>query len=552
MVHSLDAMRGPATWMERLLVVAGIVECGVALVVAFSGGGQWRLGPLLLSATDASRPAIVACLLFAFRLLLRPPRRIRSLLAALLAALAAALVLQSTLRRVGDGAEYVAMAVNLSRGSRPSLTPAQLAAAGAFFPGDTGFRLDLPELVGSDGRQDFPHFWLYSLLAAPFVRAATAAGASPMAGFCALNVVLLAAALAVAMWRYGPVPTLFVVAGPVLWWVDKAHTEALTVSALTVGIALLSPAPWWSLVVLGIGTAQNPPLAVAWIIVLATALATRGLKERRVWLGAAAGAAVAAIHPLYYAVRLGRLSGLTEGLDRHWPSARELLTVLIDPNVGILVLDPFLTVALVAALVYACRRVPRNLRAADHLAATGIAAALLIVFAQTTNFNSGGTPGPSRYGLWLLPLALPFLGDVPERAAWGRGLALASLIWCCVVFAPRRPDHYLQPTPIASRLWSTWPALDNPVAEVFAERVSGREPSPPPPVATADCSKVLLAGRDGQPAWPSRCTPAPAPAFCLESGALCYANRSGAGYGFSRAPSGPAWRRTHVPAGQGN
>jgi hypothetical protein len=551
MVHSLDAMRGPATWMERLLVVAAIFEAGVALVVAITGGGQRRLGPLLLSATDATRPAIAACLLVAIKLLLQPPRRFRAVLVVVLAALAAALIVQSSFRRVGDGAEYVAMAVNLSRGSRPSLTPVQLAAVGTFFPGDTGFHLDMPELVGSDGRQDFPHFWLYSLLAAPLVRIAMAAGASPMAGFCALNVLLLAAALSVAMWRYGAVPTLFVVAGPVIWWIDKAHTEVMTVTVLTVAIALLSPAPWWSLVVLGVGAAQNPPLAAVWVIVLAAALAIRGLKAPRVWLGAAAGAAIAAVHPLYYAVRLGRLSGLLEGLDRHWPSVRELLTVLIDPNVGILVMDPFLAAALIAGLVYAWRRAPGNLRAADHIAAAGIGTALLVVFAQTTNFNSGGTPGPSRYGLWLLPLALPLLADVPERAAWWRVLAAASLVWCAIVFAPRRPDHYLEPTPLASRLWSSWPALDNPVAEIFAERVSGREPSPSPPIATRDCSKVLLAGRGGQPVWPERCQPTPAPTFCLESGALCYANRTEAGYSFSRAPSGPAWRRTHLAAGAG-
>ena len=29
-----------------------------------------------------------------------------------------------------------------------------------------------PDLVGRDGRQDLPHFWLYPLLAAPLVKAA--------------------------------------------------------------------------------------------------------------------------------------------------------------------------------------------------------------------------------------------------------------------------------------------------------------------------------------------------------------------------------------------
>ena len=33
------------------------------------------------------------------------------------------------------------------------------------------------------------------------------------------------------------------------------------------------------------------------------------------------------MHPLYYEIRLGIWSTLTHGVDRHWPSLRELTTV---------------------------------------------------------------------------------------------------------------------------------------------------------------------------------------------------------------------------------
>ncbi len=531
-------------WAVRLLTVAAAVELAVALLIVLTGGFEWR-GVVSITATDPTRPAIVACLLLALRLMVRPPRLMGPLLVVLLLPLVALLLAQSNMRRVGDGAEYVAMAMNFAHGQPPSLTPAEITRASAVFVGDDGFDLVMPAFRGADGRQDFPHFWLYSLLAAPFVRVALAMGVHPVAGFTALNLLLLSCALFAIMWRYGAMPALLLVAGPILWWVDKAHTEAFTFALLTAAIVLLPSTPWWSLVLIGLGAAQNPPLLLAWGVVVLAAFVARGLRDRRVWAGAFAGAALAAMHPLYYWLRLGRWSGLIEGVDRHVPSLRELLTVAIDPNVGIFVLDPFLTVALLVALALVLARAPRRLRSVDHLAALGMAVALLVAFAQTTNFNSGGTPGPSRYGLWLLPLTLPLLGDVPDGAGWARGLVAASMIWCVVFFAPRAPDHYLEPTPIALRLWTTWPGLDNPIAEVFAERLTGKDPSPPPPIATAGCEKVLLFGPGGPPAWPASCQAVPAPDFCQRQGALCYANRDGSGYDFTEAPSGPAWWRGH-------
>jgi hypothetical protein len=545
-------MRRLDGWIERLLAAGAVLGCAVALAIAVTGGGQWRVGPVAISATDPIRPLVVACVLFALRLLARPPSGppVR-LVALILVPLAGVLLVQSTFRRVGDGAEYVAMAVNLAHGHRPSLTPSERGSVGVYFPGDDGFDLDMPALVGRDGRQDFPHFWLYSLLAAPFVSLSMALGATPLAGFLTLNVLLLGGALFLVLRRYGAVPTLFLGAGPILWWLDKAHTEVLTFAVLAASVSLLSSAPWWSLVIVGVGAAQNPPLAVAWVVIAVVAALTRGLGERRLWLGAATGAAIAAVHPLYYAIRLGTWSGLTEGFDRHWPSIRELSTVVIDPNVGIVVADFVLPLALVVALVLVLRRGVRTSPVADHVAVAAIGAALIVVFSQTTNFNSGGTPGPSRYGIWLLPLGLPLLGELPAVAWWGRALVAASLVWCTVVFAPRQPDHYLRPTWLAMHLWTSWPAADNPLAEIFAERLSGREPSPAPPVATPDCQKVLLEGPGGEPAWPPACAPVPAPDSCRDEGALCYANRHGGGYVFTPAPSGPAWRRLHRSSGAG-
>jgi hypothetical protein len=107
-----------------------------------------------------------------------------------------------------------------------------------------------------------------------------------------------------------------------------------------------------------------------------------------------------------------------------------------------------------------------------------------------------------------------------------------------ILFAPARPENYLQPTRLGAALWHRWPAADNPLVEIFSERVSAAQPAPQPPLATPACEKVLIIGRgNGSPTgWPGRCEPETAPPFCREVGVLCYANRTNGEYAFTRLP----------------
>ena len=146
----------------------------------------------------------------------------------------------------------------------------------------------------------------------------------------------------------------------------------------------------------------------------------------------------------------------------------------------------------------------------------------------------------SRYALWLLPLAVPFLRRVHllTPQAWRRGLigvAALSAIVNAWIFHPSVPECTYEPTPAAAYLWTRHPGWQNPVPEVFSECLL-HQSEPSAPVATAGCEKVLILGNgNGKALWPIPCFPDQVPAWCQKQGALCYANRSGETYDFSPA-----------------
>jgi hypothetical protein len=470
-------------------------------------------------------------------------------LLAAVAVLLLALAATSRVKRIGDGSEYLAMALQLASLRAPAIEQSEIPAVIAYertVGGGFGFfteSFNYPQLLGADGRRDFPHFWFYSALAAPGVALARAVGTTPVAGFVLANVALFLVALAVAVPRVGRAGSLLLFLGPVLWWIDKVHTEVFTFSLLAIGVSLAGDAPWWSMVAFAAAATQNLPIAIAIPIVAGvTVLARRDrLRDRRFWLGVAASLALAALHPIYYLARLGvpEPQMLVGGVSAHVPRLTEMGAFVWDPNIGIMTNIPALAPVVVAAAILLVWRRGRHAVEPAIVVAAALAVVLLLAFAQTPNVNSGGTPGPARYGLWLVPLATPILAAAERHGGrtWRRGIvtiALVSCVWTVVTYHPRRPEAFLQPTMLAAYLWEHHPVLDRPLPEVFAERVTAMDILTPPfpPAATPSCSKVLLV--EGR--WPKHCAPVAVPGACAAAGEYCYANRRSDGtYGFSWA-----------------
>lgn len=455
------------------------------------------------------------------------------------AAFALLLVVLSPLRLVGDGHEYVGMAVSIVTLGSAAPAPEELEALEQRLAADgvPMFHDALHE--GSDGRLHFRHFWMYSALAAPFVGVVMLLDAHPAWGFTLLNIALLSAAAGLLAARAGGLPTAFLFVGPIIWWIDKAHPEAFVFALMVGGFALLDDQPGGALIAWGLAAAQYPPLVLLPVLGLAGVLWQRpeSRTDRR-FLAAAAGAfAVAALHPALSLWRLGVVSPLVFwGAPATLPGWRAWTAVYTDLNIGLLVNFPFLAVVTVL-LVVRHRRLPQE-KAGDTLgsesvrrrawgATTALAAALLLpfAFAQTTNVNHGGTPGISRYALWLIPLAVPLLlaasGRHKAPPGWLAATVAVSIAWCLLYYHPARAESYEEPTRAAAVVWRYAPRLSSPLPEVFAERLTHRAPGLLP-IATPSCSKVLLI----EGAWPAPCSPAATmPESCRQPAALCYADR---------------------------
>jgi hypothetical protein len=495
-------------------------------------------------------------------------RRLRASLFVLYFLLLVILISQSPPRKTGDALDYMALTLNLSRFDPPSLSDQQIVWTDQRFNqiehGYQDLRVE-PYMIRSlkDGRSDFQHFWFYSALAVPPLWLTDALGLSPTSAFTLLNVILLLAAFWVVSGKLDCFFTLFLFWSPILWWVDKAQTEVFTFSLLAMAFALLADQPWWSMVLFGAAATQNPPIAFGVVFAALAALLIWGkeaLRDKRLWAGGVAASALALLNPLYFYTHVGVVMPIVKGGGAivHWPSLGEARSFIFDPNIGLVANFPLFAPVLAAVLAALLLKNRARLRSLSIWVAVAAGLVFLYAFSQTLNFNHGGTPHMSRYDLWLIPLAVPLLLEAdrafgPAARRWMAPVAVISCAVSIVHAQPRVPEDCFHPTPLARYLWSRYPSLDNPLPEIFVERLRQKDAGfwetyasqgckaalAYLPTATPECSKIFLVGHEPVP--PPCAVPALPPA-CQKLAAFCYANRSGNGYHFTTPPMGQIQR----------
>ena len=453
---------------------------------------------------------------------------------------------------VGDSGEYLVYALNFASLRGPSLKSRDLdhlkQQVVEYAP-----ELDHPDfyrnaIAGRGGRRDFMHFWFFSLCATPFVWLAQAVRVPPVYGFFGLNLTVLLVAIWVAVPRIGQALTLLLFASPLIWWIDKAHTEMFTVSLLAVTMLLIRDKPWWAMVAAGIASTQYPPFAALVMLVAGAAVvARRGLiADRRFQWGLAAGCALAILHPAYYYVRHGTPSLLLSVSNTGTPGWAELSAVLFDPDIGLVASFPVLPIVVGAALILVLSKRARAVLTADAVVSALLAALLLVVTGRKDNVHHGATPSLSRYALWFIPLAIPLLREAAAlgTAVWRRfawGAAIVSALVSIFAFHPIVVQNSREPTWLAEYLWTRHPAWNNPLPEVFAEAFS-RSDETWAPTFTDRCEKILVGvPADSPPGaaaglWPVPCFPVGLPMRCRSEGVWCYANRLDGEYAFTPAP----------------
>ena len=460
--------------------------------------------------------------------------------------LALSLIAGSSPRLVGDGREYLAQAINFASFHGPGIRPRDLeeiqAEMARFDPSLAGWDIRGATVADAHRNRDFQHFWFYALLAAPGLWVTRLLAVAPTLSFTAVNLAVLGIALWVALPRIGAAGALLLFVSPLVWWIDKPHTEAFTFSLLVITFAECERRPWWSMVAAGLAATQNPPIAPLIVLVwLATVLHDRtALTDRRVVAGALGGLAFAVLHPLYTFAHHHTPSLLLTATRSGVPSFATLSTVVLDPTVGLIGNFPVLLIVVLAAAIALSCRFPSLLFARGIAVAAASGVVFLLAFSRTTNVHHGGTPGVSRYAVWLIPLAVPLLATMNEVQSrlWRRFLwaaALTSAAASIAAFRPSVPENSREPTLLASFLWTRLPSWNNPLPEVFSETLLHLDDLWVP-VATDGCEKILVGGMSQDAAWPVPCYPAPLPPMCRGSGILCYANRNDRGYQFTIAP----------------
>jgi hypothetical protein len=418
-------------------------------------------------------------------------------------------------RANGDCREYVLMARAFASHGTPDIRKEDVAwlvrtepFLGRVVPAERLTDDRVPEVIphlklAPSGHFYSLHFWLYSLLAAPFIWLTDALGFRPLTALTTVNACAASAVVTyLVMFFRGTVsavvaPLLFLGSGT-LFYLHWPGPEVLTAASVLVatlsglrgniGIGMLAG---------GLAAVQNPSAGGVILLVGGHWLALR-FGQLPAWVDGwcavpvdarqltCIGAAVAVLLLPYafFLATFGRPSLIAElgtdlqliGLERTW-------SLLFDLNQGMFSGMPGLFLALVLLGTLASLR--RLRRAGAHLPprAALVGGAFVVMIVPTLsihNWNSGGVVF-HRYCTWLsMPLVGAVMVLVPQLSVRAQrylvgSFAVAQAAVVATNGLSAEPTLYMQHGTLARYVLQHWPSGYNPIPEIFIERTLGRE-----------------------------------------------------------------------------
>jgi hypothetical protein len=430
--------------------------------------------------------------------------------------------------RVGDGSEYYALFLAWRNTLRPFMTPASWAQYSALF--DSGAiramvplqqLMDMFPALRLGTTADTNHFWAYSGLTAFLSLIPSAAGIklTPHSAFLFAHAVLFAMvsvmAVRLAGWKGLGGVLLLTVCSPMIWFMDKVHTEFFTFCFVLAGVIACSSSQFFAAaLLLAVASTQNISFAAVAFVPLLIDLYRRKHRTYSFFevVALAFSALLVFVHPLYYFFRYGVVDpqflagGAKIGLN-----LKIAYIWLFDPDVGLFPNWPLGIVLAVYGLVVLKRPRTNSQSVWNYVFFSACYLAInLPVQSSTENINSGGTPGLARYATWYIPLFYPVgasLVGAFVRASRLQKAIVAVLIVLCLgfTFKYQRPQvseaGYISPSPVSRLIQTYLPGAYNPPAEIFKGRYGGIGEDPELQDAYAvigpDCRKVLLNGGNG-------------------------------------------------------
>lgn len=417
---------------------------------------------------------------------------------------------------VGDGLEYACTAHSFAQTGRPFARDWVLAECAKL----TGWPLDsvVPGFVATGAAYDAIHFWLVSLLAAPFWALMYNSGNNPLQSFTILHL-LIGCVLAFALPRImrvseGTIALLITFCSPLAFFTNKAHAEVFVVGSILLAFALIRRGEYgFASFVFAVASLQQLTLvvfAIAAAMLFFTSEAVGTMRRSRV-LVILAGFACAAVGPAYYLLRHGRPTLLSYSVDRRLASVHRAASLFVDPDIGLFPNWPLGLLALVFVGLGFLIAKGRAEFARLVLLSAAFCVVMAAVVSMQVNWNHGGTIHVSRYALYFIPpiavtgacaisrLLEPFGTRAPAvTVLLCLGILAYGIGWNLRLYSPVYNHVYLSHSPFARWLYAHHPGLYDPVAEIFLERGVGyeiyQERLTPEDwaVGNPDCTKLFL------------------------------------------------------------